>query len=45
MTDVLTVIAAVEWIVVGLITFHQLKKLNRRMNEALDELREEMRDD
>lgn len=42
MSDVFTIVAAAEWIVVGAIAFYQLRKLNRRMNDALDDFKKEM---
>lgn len=40
MADILETIAAIEWLVLGIATWWQLRKLNRRMSRALDELEE-----
>jgi hypothetical protein len=45
MADILETIAAIEWLVLGIATWWQLRKLNRRMSRALDELEEEFHDD
>lgn len=41
MSDLLTIIAAVEWIVVGVLTFHRLRCWNRRFQELYDDLTKE----
>lgn len=41
MGDIMAFVASVEWFVLGVITFIQLRKLNKRMSRALDELEKE----
>ena len=42
MSDILTSIAAVEWIVVGCLSLWRLRYWNRRFSELYDELRKEI---
>lgn len=42
MSDILTTIAAVEWIVVGCLFLWRLRHWNRRFSELYDELRKEI---
>lgn len=42
MNDFLTIIAAVEWIVLGLFTFRKLRYWNRRYQALYDDLVKEM---
>lgn len=41
MSDLLTIIAAVEWVVVGIFAFHRLRCWNRRFQALHDELMKE----
>lgn len=45
MSDILTIIAAVEWIVVGCLFLWRLRHWNRRFSELYDELRKEIGND
>ena len=42
MSDILTTIAAVEWIFVGCLFLWRLRHWNRRFSELYDELRKEI---
>jgi hypothetical protein len=42
MSDILTTIATVEWIVVGCLFLWRLRHWNRRFSELYDELRKEI---
>lgn len=42
MSDILTTIAAVEWIVVGCLFLWRLRHRNRHFSELYDELRKEI---
>lgn len=42
MSDILTTIAAVEWIVVGCLFLWRLRHWNRRFSDLYDELRKEI---
>ena len=41
MTEILVIIASVEWITLGVLVFVKLRKLYKRMNECLIELENE----
>lgn len=41
MADILTAVAAIEWVTLGIIVFWQQRKLNERLSKALDELEKE----
>lgn len=45
MGDFLTVIAAVEWIALGLIVFNKLRKWNRELQKLLGDLEKEINDE
>lgn len=42
MSDVSTIIAAVEWIVVGALAYRGLRRWNKRFETLYDELKQEM---
>ena len=42
MADILTIIAAVEWMVLGLIVLWKLKKWNKSFQDLYDDLKEDM---
>ena len=39
MADILTIIAAVEWIVLGILTFWKLKGWNKKMDELYENMK------
>ena len=39
MADILTIIAAVEWIVVGILAFWKLKGWNKKMDELYENMK------
>ena len=42
MADIFTIIAAVEWMVLGLIFLWKLKKWNKAFQDLYDDLKEDM---
>lgn len=42
MADILTIIAAVEWMALGLLVLWKLKKWNKAFQDLYDDLKEDM---
>lgn len=42
MVDILTTIAAIEWIALGLLVLWKLKKWNKEFQDLYDDLKEDM---
>lgn len=45
MSDPLTIIAVIEWMSLAYLVFVRFHKLDRLMNDTLDEIRKELRND
>ena len=41
MADILTIIAAVEWVALGLLVLWKLKKWNRKMEELYEDMKKQ----
>lgn len=42
MSDLLTVIAAIEWIVVGVLVYRRLRQWNQRLQTLFDDMRKDI---